>query len=141
MKQWPLFKKTEIEAVTKVLRSGKVNYWTGKEGRQFEEEYAKYVGVKHAIAVSNGSVALELALIALGIGPGDEVVVTSAKFHRICVVCSFGRCKACFCRCGSSFGKFISRIHRKSGDKKDKSSRACSSRWMAMRNEGNHEFV
>ena len=62
MNPWPSFKKAEIDAVIKVLRSGKVNCWTGKEGRQFEEEYAKYVGVKHAIAVSNGSVALELAL-------------------------------------------------------------------------------
>jgi len=80
MNHWPSFKKDEIDAVTRVLRSGKVNYWTGKEGRQFEEEYAKYIGVEHAIAVANGSVALELALIALGIGPGDEVVVTPRSF-------------------------------------------------------------
>jgi dTDP-4-amino-4,6-dideoxygalactose transaminase len=59
------------------LRSGKINYWTGEEGRKFEQEYAEYVGPKHAIALANGSVALELALRVLGIGEGDEVVTCS----------------------------------------------------------------
>ena len=60
----------------KVLESGKVNYWTGEEGRKFEEEYAAFVGSKHAIALTNGTVALELALYAMAIGGGDEVVTT-----------------------------------------------------------------
>jgi len=77
---WPHFAADEIEAVAAVLRSGKVNYWTGDEGRQFEDEYAAYVGVKHAVAVANGTVGLELALCALGIGPGDDVVTTSRTF-------------------------------------------------------------
>ena len=70
------------------LRSGKVNYWTGEEGRRFEEEFAAFTGSKHAIALANGTVALELALYALGIGPGDEVVVTSRSFiaSASCVV-------------------------------------------------------
>ena len=80
MNHWPSFKKKEIDAVTRVLRSGRVNYWTGTEGRQFEKEYAEHLGVNHAIAVANGSVALELALIALGIGKGDEVIVTPRSF-------------------------------------------------------------
>jgi dTDP-4-amino-4,6-dideoxygalactose transaminase len=57
-----------------------VNYWTGQEGRLFENEYAAFVGTKHAICLTNGTVALELALYALGIGPGDEVITTSRTF-------------------------------------------------------------
>jgi hypothetical protein len=85
---WPHFEPDEIEAVTNVLRSGKVNYWTGNEGRLFEEEYARYTGGQYALAVSNGTVALELALYALGIGPGDEVVVPCRSFmaSASCVV-------------------------------------------------------
>ncbi len=77
---WPHFETAEIKAVTDVLRSGCVNYWTGTEGRQFETEYAEYVGTRHAIAVANGTVGLELALYALGIGPGDEVITSCRTF-------------------------------------------------------------
>ena len=77
---WPAYSEEEVDAVQQVLRSGKVNYWTGDEGRRFEREYAAYVGVDHAIALANGSVALELALRALDIGPGDEVIVTPRSF-------------------------------------------------------------
>lgn len=77
---WPHYAQDEIGAVTQVLSSGKVNYWTGTEGRAFEREYAEHTGCRHAIALANGTVALELALYALGIGPGDEVVVPSRTF-------------------------------------------------------------
>lgn len=77
---WPSFSNEDIAAVMRVLESGKVNYWTGDEGRKFEEEFAAFAGCKHAIALANGTVALELALQALGIGPGDEVIVTSRTF-------------------------------------------------------------
>ena len=77
---WPYFAEDEIEAAMRVLRSGKVNYWTGQEGQQFEEEFAAFSGCKHAVALANGTVALECALKALGIGPGDEVVTTSRTF-------------------------------------------------------------
>lgn len=77
---WPYFESEEIEVVTSVLRSGKVNYWTGEQGRQFEDEFARSTGVKHAVCVANGTVALELALQALGIGPGDEVITSSRTF-------------------------------------------------------------
>jgi len=85
---WPFFTEDQIEAAAAVLRSGKINYWTGEEGRQFEKEYARYVGCEHAVALANGTVALELALLALGIGPGDEVIVTSRTFiaSASCVV-------------------------------------------------------
>ncbi|HAD05070.1 MAG TPA: aminotransferase [Desulfuromonas sp.] len=77
---WPHFEAEEIAAVAAVLHSGKVNYWTGEEGRRFEQEFAELCGCRYAVAVANGTVALELALYALGIGPGDEVVTTSRTF-------------------------------------------------------------
>lgn len=85
---WPHFTRDEIETVTAVLESGEVNYWTGEQGRLFEKEYAESIGCKYAIAVANGTVGLELALLAIGIGPGDEVVVTSRSFvaSASCVV-------------------------------------------------------
>jgi dTDP-4-amino-4,6-dideoxygalactose transaminase len=85
---WPYFEAEEIEAAASVLRSGKVNYWTGQEGRLFEAEFARYVGTKHAICLANGTVALELALQALGIGRGHEVITTPRTFiaSASCVV-------------------------------------------------------
>lgn len=77
---WPSFTAEEADAVQRVLLSNKVNYWTGTEGREFEQEFASYCGCKHGIALANGTVALELALYALGIGPGDEVITTSRTF-------------------------------------------------------------
>lgn len=77
---WPYFDQEQIEAVSHVLKSGKVNYWTGKEGKCFEQEYANFCGVRHGIAVSNGTVALELALYSLGVTAGDEVIVPSRTF-------------------------------------------------------------
>lgn len=77
---WPLFEQDEVQAVTEVLQSGKVNYWTGEEARLFEREYAEYLGVQHAIALHNGTLALELALYAFGIGAGDEVITTARTF-------------------------------------------------------------
>jgi len=77
---WPVFDAEQIEAVTAVLQSGKVNYWTGCEGKSFETEFAEFIGVRHGVAVANGTVALEAALMAIGIGPGDEVIVPSRTF-------------------------------------------------------------
>lgn len=77
---WPSFTEEEADAVRDVLLSNKVNYWTGQEGRQFEREFAEYVGTEYAIALANGTVALDLALNALGVGAGDEVIVTSRTF-------------------------------------------------------------
>lgn len=77
---WPSFTQAEADAVSKVLLSNKVNYWTGQECREFEKEFAQFAGTKHAVAVANGTVALDLALKALGIGAGDDVIVTSRTF-------------------------------------------------------------
>lgn len=77
---WPYFEADEVEAVNRVLESGKVNYWTGSEGKQFESEFASYVGTNHAIALANGTVALELIWRAMNLQPGDEVVTTPRTF-------------------------------------------------------------
>jgi dTDP-4-amino-4,6-dideoxygalactose transaminase len=77
---WPAPGAEEIAAVTKVLTSGKLSYWTGEQGRGFEDAYARTLGRSHAIAVANGTLALELALRAFGIGAGDEVIVPSRTF-------------------------------------------------------------
>lgn len=77
---WPCFTQEEADRISQVLLSNKVNYWTGTEGREFEKEFAAFSDSKYAIAVSNGTTALDLALYALGIGQGDEVVVTSRTF-------------------------------------------------------------
>ena len=85
---WPHYPESVIAAVASTLRSGKVNYWTGDEGTKFEAEFAAYCGTRYAVTVANGSVALELALRALEIGPQDEVIVPSRSFiaSASCVV-------------------------------------------------------
>jgi dTDP-4-amino-4,6-dideoxygalactose transaminase len=77
---WPSFSEQEITAVSEVLRSNKVNYWTGQEGKKFEKEFAQFCNSKYAIAVANGTLALDLALQILDIKSGDEVIVTSRTF-------------------------------------------------------------
>jgi dTDP-4-amino-4,6-dideoxygalactose transaminase len=77
---WPSFTPEDADAVHRVLLSNKVNYWTGTETREFEKEFAAWCGVPHAVALANGTLALDVALKALGIGPGDEVVVTPRTF-------------------------------------------------------------
>lgn len=85
---WPSFTEEEADAVRAVLLSNRVNYWTGEQCRAFEEEFAAWSGCAHAVALANGSVALDLALRALDIGPGDEVVVTPRSFFAsaACIV-------------------------------------------------------
>ncbi|HCP04982.1 MAG TPA: aminotransferase [Pseudomonas sp.] len=77
---WPSFTEEEANAARDVLLSNKVNYWTGQECREFEKEFAAWADAEYAIALANGTVALDLALKALNIGAGDEVVVTSRTF-------------------------------------------------------------
>ena len=80
MAPWPAFDDTAAAIAADVVRSGRVNYWTGPHGRAFEREWADYVGAPYGIALANGTVALEDALEGLGIGPGDEVIVPSRTF-------------------------------------------------------------
>ena len=87
-KTWPVFDDEMVEAAARVLRSGKVNYWTGQEGQRFEVECAKLLNVSHALALTNGTAALELGLRAWGIGPNDDVITTPRSFiaSASCVV-------------------------------------------------------
>jgi dTDP-4-amino-4,6-dideoxygalactose transaminase len=77
---WPSFTPEEADAVHRVVMSNKVNYWTGTETREFEKEFAAWAETRYAVALANGTLALDVALKALGIGPGDEVVVTPRTF-------------------------------------------------------------
>lgn len=77
---WPSFTDKEADAVKNILLSNKVNYWTGQECREFEKEFASFSGTKYAVALANGTVALDVALKALQIGAGDDVIVTSRTF-------------------------------------------------------------
>jgi dTDP-4-amino-4,6-dideoxygalactose transaminase len=77
---WPSFTQEEADAVRDVILSNKVNYWTGQEGRKFEKEFAAWADSEYAIALGNGTLALDLALKALDVGEGDEVIVTPRTF-------------------------------------------------------------
>ncbi|MEZ8991469.1 DegT/DnrJ/EryC1/StrS family aminotransferase [Vibrio breoganii] len=77
---WPSFTKEEADAVSQVILSNKVNYWTGQEGREFEKEFASWAGCEYAVALGNGTLALDIALRALDIGSGDEVITTPRTF-------------------------------------------------------------
>ena len=77
---WPSFSDEEADAVRAVVLSNRVNYWTGQECREFEKEFAVWCGARHAVALANGTLALDVALKVLGVGPGDEVVVTPRTF-------------------------------------------------------------
>lgn len=88
MPTWPAPSDAQVEAVAAVMRSGRINYWTGTEGRTLETEYAERLGRRHALAVANGTLALELALRGFGVGAGDEVVIPARTFMATagCVV-------------------------------------------------------
>ncbi len=77
---WPHFSEEAIQSVVDTLRSGKVNYWTGRKGMEFEKRFAEWQGSKYAISVATGTAALHVALTSLGVGPGDEVIVPSYTF-------------------------------------------------------------
>ncbi|WP_318489716.1 DegT/DnrJ/EryC1/StrS family aminotransferase [Photobacterium leiognathi] len=77
---WPSFTEQETEAVSRTLLSNKVNYWTGNECHEFEKEFAAWVGCEYAVALGNGTLALDVALKAMNIGDGDDVIVTSRTF-------------------------------------------------------------
>jgi len=77
---WPSFTQEEADAVQNVLLSNKVNYWTGQECREFEKEFATFSGSKYAVALGNGTLALDVALKAMNVGAGDEVITTPRTF-------------------------------------------------------------
>ena len=79
--KWPIYENQIISKSSNILKSGKVNYWTGPYGKTFEKEFSNYTNTKYSFAVSNGSIALELALLSLGVNQDDEVIVTSRSYY------------------------------------------------------------
>jgi dTDP-4-amino-4,6-dideoxygalactose transaminase len=77
---WPSFTQEEADAVSRVVLSNKVNYWTGTEAREFEKEFATWANSEYAIALGNGTLALDIALKAFNVGAGDEVITTPRTF-------------------------------------------------------------
>jgi dTDP-4-amino-4,6-dideoxygalactose transaminase len=77
---WPQFAEETFQDILEPLRNGKVNYWTGSKGMEFEKKWAEWIGAKMAISTTNGTAALHVAISSLGIGPGDEVIVPSYSF-------------------------------------------------------------
>ena len=80
LEPWPVFDDSEVQAAVRILKSGKVNYWAGDQGKAFEKEFAEYCGASYGVAVANGSLSLDLALKIMNIGPGDEVIVSARSF-------------------------------------------------------------
>ena len=78
--EYPYFDKASLKKVNQVLKSGRVNYWTGNECKNFEKEFSSYHRIKFSLSVSNGSVALEMALKALNLNKNDSVIVTPRSF-------------------------------------------------------------
>jgi dTDP-4-amino-4,6-dideoxygalactose transaminase len=87
---WPQFEAATIKAVADVLHSGRVNYWTGPKGMEFEKQFACWMGSRFAVSTTNGTSALHVALAGLGVGPGDEVIVPSYTF----IATAFSVCQA-----------------------------------------------
>ena len=76
----PFYSNKSIQKIGPMLRSGKVNYWSGNEGKKFEKEFSNYLGNKYSVGLSNGSVALEMALKALKLKKQDQIIVTPRSF-------------------------------------------------------------
>ena len=109
---WPSLQNRRSRCRAHVLLSNKVNYWTGTECREFEKEFAQWCGHRHALALANGTLALDVALKALGIGPGDEVVVTPRTFiASVSCVVNVGAIPG-FCRC-----RYRQRQYQRSDDR------------------------
>ena len=78
--QWPYYDKKQIQLAAETLQTGKVNYWTGDQGKIFEAEFAKYSDTKYGIAMANGSLALFSAFKSIGLKSGDEIITTPRTF-------------------------------------------------------------
>ncbi len=77
---WPQFAPETLTDIQEPIANGKVNYWTGKKGMEFEEQFREWAGATMAVSCTNGTAALHIGISALGIGPGDEVIVPSYSF-------------------------------------------------------------
>lgn len=94
--QWPLMNSKMINSVSEVLKSGKLNQWNNSAVKDFEQKFAKYMGCNYAVAVFNGTVALELCIKTLGLKEGDEVIVTPRTFLASASCCAWYGIKPVF---------------------------------------------
>ena len=78
---WPSYPNILVNSISSLFKTGLVNYLIGNNGKSFEKEFSKKMGIKYSAAVSNGSIALEIALLSLGIKKNDEVIVTSRSYN------------------------------------------------------------
>ena len=96
---WPKYSLNEINLVTNVLKSGKVNYWTGKEIKYFEKEFNKYFNLKYTASIANGTLALECAIAVMNLNKGDEIIVSPLTWIIPNQCYSSMRCNTSICRC------------------------------------------
>jgi len=96
-KNWPYYSIEEIKKVTEVLKSGKVNYWTGNYCKEFEKLYAQKFDLNYCITVANGTVALEAALKSLNLKKNDEVLVPSKSYQSSASAIVNSGAKPIFC--------------------------------------------
>lgn len=95
--KWPQYSNKIISGVKNILKSGKVNQWTGEHVKKFEQEFSEYFGINYSVAVCNGTVALELAIISLDLKENDEIIVTSRSFIASASVVALHNCIPVFC--------------------------------------------
>ena len=95
--QWPIVTQAEVDAVSECVRTGRLYRCEGDQVDKFEEVYRNYIGTDYALAVTNGTASLELALAAAGIGPGDEVIVPGYTFYSSASAVSFVGATPVFC--------------------------------------------
>ena len=96
LSSWPKYQNKEIISALKILKSGKVNYWTGKENKNFEKQFQKYFNVKHAVTVANGTAALYLAVKVLNLKKNSEILVTPRSYFASASCILMNDCKAKF---------------------------------------------
>jgi dTDP-4-amino-4,6-dideoxygalactose transaminase len=94
---WPQFADKAFTEILEPLRTGRVSYWSGARGREFESRWASWMSAAHAISCSSGTAALHMALVGLGVGPGHEVLVPSHTFASTCLAVLHSGAVPVFC--------------------------------------------
>jgi dTDP-4-amino-4,6-dideoxygalactose transaminase len=137
MTLWPYHSEDEISAVADVLRSGKTNYWSGPNGQAFESEFAQYTGAKHALAVTNGTTALELALHGLDLPHGSEVIVPCRTFMATASAVVTAGCKPVLADIDATLNVTVETLEART-DFKDGCGDRCPLRRVAVRHGGDY---
>jgi|TARA_R110001599_G_scaffold289983_1_gene492969 dTDP-4-amino-4,6-dideoxygalactose transaminase len=95
-KNWPFITEKMCNNVNEVLKSGKLNQWNNNAVKEFEKKFAAYIKCNYAVAVFNGTVALELCVKTLGLKEGDEVIITPRTFLASASCCAWYGIKPIF---------------------------------------------